>query len=83
VLRGVGSASVDPRALLAKGITGKLTLLDGKTGKPRIVIDIEQLAQLCVKEGPLRFAPYESRPDRSPAAETGSKVGLKLQARNR
>jgi hypothetical protein len=58
------------RALLAKGITGKLTLLDGKTGKPRIVIDIEQLAQLCVKEGPLRFAPYESRPDRSPAAET-------------
>jgi hypothetical protein len=45
----VCSASVDPRALLAKGITGKLTLLDGKTGKPHIVIDIEQLAQLCVK----------------------------------
>ena len=35
------------RALLAKGITGKLTLLDGKTGKPRIVIDIEQLAQFA------------------------------------
>ena len=63
------------RALLGKGITGKLTLLDGKTGKPRIVIDIEQLAQLCVKEGPLRFAPYESRPDRSPAAETDEAGG--------
>jgi hypothetical protein len=36
------------RALLTRGITGKLALLDGKTGKPRIVIDIEQLAQLCV-----------------------------------
>jgi hypothetical protein len=76
------------RALLAKGITGKLTLLDGKTGKPRIVIDIEPLAQLCVKEGPLRFAPHESRPDRSPAAETDEAWGegkgcLKLQARNR
>jgi hypothetical protein len=63
------------RALLAKGITGKLALLDGKTGKPRIVIDIEQLAQLCVKEGPLRFAPYGSRPDRSPAAETDEAGG--------
>jgi hypothetical protein len=58
------------RALLAKGVTGKLTLLDGKTGKPRSVIDIERAALLCVKEGPLRFAPYESRPDRSPTAET-------------
>ena len=40
------------RALVAKGITGRLTMLDGKTGKPRIVIDIERAAQLCVKEGP-------------------------------
>jgi hypothetical protein len=55
---------------LAKGITGKLTLLDGKTGRPRTVIDIERAALLCAKEGPLRFAPYESRPDRSPTAET-------------
>jgi hypothetical protein len=34
------------RALLAQGITGKLTLLDGKTGKPRIMVDIEKAAQL-------------------------------------
>jgi len=51
------------RALLARGITGILTLLDGKTGKPRLVIDIERAAGLCVKEGPLRFAPIEGRPD--------------------
>jgi hypothetical protein len=49
------------RVLLAKGITGKLTMLNGKAGKPRTVIDIERTALLCVKEGPLRFAPYESR----------------------
>jgi hypothetical protein len=34
------------RALLAQGITGKLTLLDGKTGRPRIMIDIEKAAKL-------------------------------------
>jgi hypothetical protein len=44
-------------------------MLDGKTGKARTVIDIEKAALLCVKEGPLRFAPYESRPERAPAAE--------------
>ena len=54
------------RALLAKGITGKLTMLDGKTGRPRTVIDIERGG---AKEGPLRSAPYESGPDRSPTAE--------------
>lgn len=63
------------RALLQKGITGKFTMLDGKTGMPRSVIDIEGAAQLCVKEGPLRFAPYESRPDRSPTAETDEARG--------
>jgi hypothetical protein len=38
------------RALLAKGITGKLTMLDGKTGIPRTIIDIEKAAQLRVSE---------------------------------
>ena len=37
------------RALVAKGITGKLTI-DGKTGKPRTIIDIEKAAQLTVSE---------------------------------
>ena len=38
------------RALVAKGITGKLTMCDGKTGKPRTIIDIEKAAQLTVSE---------------------------------
>jgi hypothetical protein len=58
------------RALLALGHTGKLTLCDGKTSKPRTIIDIEKAARLCVKEGPLRFAPYESRPDRACSPES-------------
>jgi hypothetical protein len=57
------------RALLAKGIAGKLTLLDGKMGKARIVIDIERCAGLTVKDGPLRFAPYEGRPNSSHSPE--------------
>jgi hypothetical protein len=40
------------RALLANGITGELTLLDGKTGRPRIIINIEKAAKLRVEEGP-------------------------------
>jgi hypothetical protein len=57
------------RALLAQGITGKLTLCDGKTGIPRTIIDIERAAKLCMKEGPLRFAPYENRPDQRTASK--------------
>ena len=38
------------RALLAKGITGTLTMLDGKTGRPRTIIDIEKAAGLTVEE---------------------------------
>jgi hypothetical protein len=58
------------RALLAQGIIGQLTLCDGKTGIPRTIIDIERTARICVKEGPLRFAPYESRPDRACSPES-------------
>ena len=60
------------RVLLARGHTGTLHMLDGKTGEPRTIIDIEKAARLCVKEGPLRFAPYESRPDRAYSHETPS-----------
>ena len=63
------------RALLARGITGKLTLLDGKTGKPRIIIDIEKCAGLTVKDGPLRFAAYEGRPNSSPSHEEAAQAG--------
>ena len=40
------------RALLARGYTGTLTMLDGKTGRPRAIIDIEQAARLTTDEGP-------------------------------
>ena len=51
------------RALLAKGITGKLTMLDGKTGRPRTIIDIEKAARLTVEEtgGVPRFRKYRQR----------------------
>jgi hypothetical protein len=40
------------RALVAQGITGKLTLCDGKTGIPRTIVDIEKAARLTTEEGP-------------------------------
>ena len=49
------------RALAAKGVTGTLTLLDGKTGRPRVTLDLEGAAKLTVREdrrkGPL-FVKY-------------------------
>ena len=60
------------RALLAKGITGKLTLCDGKTGAPRTVINIERAAKLATKEGPLRFEKIgASLPNSLHSPETG------------
>jgi hypothetical protein len=52
------------RALLAKGITGTIVVMDANTKKHRTTIDVEKAAKLCVKEGPLRFAAYEGRPVR-------------------
>ena len=67
------------RALRAKGITGKLTMLDGKTGIPRTIIDIEKAARLTTKEGPLRFEARESLPNRAHSPETAS-GGITLPA---
>ena len=56
------------RALLAKGITGKLTMRDGKTGMPRTIINIEKAAGLKVtdeRRDGLRFRRYVN-PDNSP-----------------
>jgi hypothetical protein len=53
------------RALLAQGITGKLTMCDGETGIPRTIIDIEGAAKLCTVErqrGGLRFERYSGTP---------------------
>src|SRR6476659_9366296 len=38
------------RALLARGHTGSVTLLDGATGKPRTIIDIEKAAKVRTVE---------------------------------
>jgi hypothetical protein len=38
--------------LLARGITGSITLKDGSTGKSRTIINIERAAPLSVEEGP-------------------------------
>jgi hypothetical protein len=41
------------RALLARGVTGKVTILDAKTGRPRVIIaDIAKAAGLRTEEGP-------------------------------
>jgi hypothetical protein len=37
-------------SLLAKGYTGKLTMCDGKTGKPRTIVNIEKAAKVRVTE---------------------------------
>ena len=61
------------RALQAEGFVGKLTLLDGKTGKPRTVINIEHAARLSAEEGPNGPRLVKCREtvvDRSPAAQT-------------
>jgi hypothetical protein len=64
------------RALLAKGITGTLTMLDGKTGKPRTIINIEKAAGLITTEenrSGLRFRKPPRATDNSPRSpETGS-----------
>ena len=40
------------RVLAARGYSGKVTLLDGKTGKPRTIITIENAAKVSATEGP-------------------------------
>ena len=50
------------RALHARGITGKLTLLDGKTGVPRTTIDIEKAAKLATSEDQNRLRSVKWRP---------------------
>lgn len=62
------------RALLACGITGTLTMLDGKTGKPRYSFDTEDAARLTTEEGPHgpRFVKYDGPVvDRPHAAGSG------------
>ena len=59
------------RALIAQGITGELTMLDGNTGIPRTIINIEQAGQLTVSEKSrdgLRFRKWRGNPDNQTTA---------------
>ena len=60
------------RALLARGHSGKVTMLDGATGKPRTIIDIEKAATVrTVETGTYpRFRRIERYAESPPAAET-------------
>lgn len=65
------------RALGGLGVTGKLTMLDGKTGKPRTILDIAAAAKLTVEEGPYgpRFVRRRTVVDRPLTAESGDPGG--------
>ena len=60
------------RALLAQGHTGKVTMLDGATGKPWTIIDIEKAAKVRTVETGThpRFRRIERYAESPPAAET-------------
>ena len=66
------------RALVAMGRSGKLTMLDGKTGRPRTIIDIEKAAKLRTAEpnrGVVHFqkwAPFSLVNAPSPEAGSGA-----------
>ena len=66
------------RALKAMGHTGELTMLDGKTGVPRTIINIEKAAKLAVEEtgGAPRLRKYRERGgSETPSPEAPSQVG--------
>ena len=52
------------RALLARGITGKLTILDGEAKTPRLRLDIERAAKITVSEDQrrMRFVKWKPMP---------------------
>jgi hypothetical protein len=65
------------RALVAIGLTGKLTLCDGKTGVPRTIINIEKAARLTVEETgayPRFRKSREMGVSEPPVPETGREV---------
>jgi hypothetical protein len=59
------------RALLTKGIKGMMTVVDGKTAKPRTLVNIEKAARIRVTEEDrdgLRIRRYGENPDSGAAA---------------
>jgi hypothetical protein len=61
------------RALLSRGITGMVKVMDANNKKHRCTVDIEKAAKLRTVEGPHgpRFVAYQTCLDRAPVSETG------------
>jgi hypothetical protein len=59
------------RALLARGLTGKVTIFDGVTDKPQTIVNIENAAKWCVGSNldRYRWTSKESGNSSPPAAE--------------
>jgi hypothetical protein len=47
------------RALLAKGIKGKVTIHDGNTGKPRTIVNIEKAAGRYADDVAMKFRKWK------------------------
>ena len=48
------------RVLLARGVKGKAILYDGKTGQPRLIVNIERAAKVTAVDEPrLRFVTWK------------------------
>ena len=60
------------RALLARGMTGPVTIVDPDTGRVRIIVNIAKAARLTVQEGPHgpRFVRYRTVLNRPPSRES-------------
>jgi hypothetical protein len=68
------------RALLSRGIKGEVTVLDGRTGKARTLVNIEKAAKLRVTEEDrdgLRYRKYVEHPDNGCCAGEGRQPGGK------
>ena len=46
------------RFLLSRGIAGKVTMHDGKTGKPRTIVDIGKASKVYADDNAMRFRPW-------------------------
>jgi hypothetical protein len=74
------------RALLQRGIAGVVTLLDGKTGKSRLLVNIERAATLYISEEDrdgLRCRKEKKNPDISPPAPESCLSQVPLSTSNR
>jgi len=75
------------RVLDARGYTGTVTMVDGNSRRPRIIIDIAKAAKLSAEEGPNgpRFVKYRDQtvgasPYMGKPAWVGSSISIALSS---